>query len=230
MTSDDISARYERDGFIVIPDLVDGEECDKLKIEAQKLLKEKSRPDASVYVHASIASPLYRQFHQDARLVELLKKLMPHGVMFLSDKIVVKTANKTFATPWHTDRFYWPNTRPKLSVWIPFDDANADNGTLTVIRGSHKKDWTMTNKALPNGEFVYQVADSDINNDDVVVCTVKRGAAILFSDRLVHGSTANIARTDRYTVISTYHAPADDEPFDLDFAARQILIPGVKYS
>jgi hypothetical protein len=224
MSLNDISDRYEGDGFVIIPDLITEEECDQLKIEAQKILREKAPSDASVYVHASVASPLYRQFHQDPRLVDLLKKIIPDGVMFLSDKIVVKTAEKTFATPWHIDRFYWPSTRSKLSVWIPFDDANSDNGTLTVVRGSHKKNWTMIKKALPNGEFLYQVPGNEINDDDVVICTVKRGSAIFFSDRLVHGSTSNIARADRYTVISTYHAPADDEPFDLGFPARQVLV------
>ena len=220
----DISNRYEQDGFIIIPDLITDKECNQFKIEAQKVLKEKTHPDASVYVHASVASPLYRQFHKDSRLLNILQKIMPNGVMFLSDKIVVKTAEKTFATPWHIDCFYWPNTRPKLSVWIPFDDANADNGTLTVVRASHKKDWTMINKTLSNGEFIYQVPDCEINSNDVVTCIVKRGTAIIFSDRLVHGSTENIAGIDRYTIINTYHAPADDELFDLDFPARQILI------
>ena len=147
MSLDAISECYERDGFVIIPDLIDGDECDKFKIEAKKILKENASPELSVYVHASVASPIYRQFHKDSRLLNILKKIMPDGIMFLSDKIVVKTANKTFATPWHIDSFYWPNTRPKLSVWIPLDDATADNGTLTVVRGSHKKDWTMIKKA-----------------------------------------------------------------------------------
>ncbi|CAF1214888.1 unnamed protein product [Rotaria magnacalcarata] len=225
MASDNIAYCYEHDGFIIIPDLIDGEECEKLKIEAQKLLKEKAHPEASVYVHASVTSPICEKYHKDPRLVNILKKIMPDGIMFLSDKIVVKTSEKTFATPWHIDCFYWPNTRPKLSVWIALDDANADNGTLTVVRGSHKKDWKMINKALPNGEFIYRISDEDINNDDVVVCTVKRGTAIFFPDTLVHGSTSNIAQKDRYTLISTYHAPANDEKFDFDFPAREVLVP-----
>ena len=69
------------------------------------------------------------------------------------------------------------------------------------------------------------MADNDICDDDVVVCAVKRGTAIFLSDRLVHGSMSNTAQKDRYTVISTYHAPADDENFDLAFPARQVLIP-----
>ena len=225
MPLDDVGERYEQDGFIIIPELIPGDECDRLKREAEAVFQQKAKPDASVYVHVSVASELYRQFHKDPRIVSVLEKLMPQGVMFLSDKIVVKTADKTFATPWHIDRFYWPGTRPKLSIWMPLDDVNANNGTLTVVRHSHKKEWKMVTKGLPNGEFLYEVDNDEINGDDVVICTVKRGSAIVFSDLLVHGSTSNVARTDRYTIISTYHAPTDDEPFDLGFPAREIIAP-----
>lgn len=214
---------YERDGFLIVRNLISSEECDQLKAKAKKILNDKAQPEISVHVHASVANPLYHQFHKHPGIMDILRKIMPDGVMFLSDKIVVKTADKTFATPWHIDCFYWPETRAKLSVWIPFDDATADNGTLTVVRGSHKKEWTMIDKPLPNGEFVFQVPDDDVHEDDVVVCNVQRGAGIFFSDRLVHGSTANHAGIDRYTVISTYHAPAGDEPFDLAFNAREVL-------
>ena len=215
---------YENDGFVVVSNLFDSDECENLKIEGQRILAEKALPEASVYVHASVSSELYSQYHRDPRLINLISKLMPTGVMFLSDKIVVKTSEKTFATPWHIDRFYWPETRPKLSVWIPLDDANEDNGTLTVVRGSHKKNWTKQTKALPNGEFLYQVADQDVNKDDVVICNVLRGSAIVFSDLLLHGSTENRACIDRFALISTYHAPVDDEEFDLSFPAREKLV------
>lgn len=221
----DLAAQFERDGFVVVPDLISAEECDKLKAEAKKVLQEKAKPGASVYVHVAVVSPLYREFAGDARVVDVLKQVMPNGVMFMSDKIVYKSADKTFPTPWHIDCFYWRNTRPKLSVWIPLDDATAENGTLTVVPGSHKKDWKMVKKGLPNGEFGDEVGNGDWKDGDVVTCAIKRGTAIVFSDRLVHGSTPNTAGKDRYAIINTYHAPAADEPFDLDFPARSVLVP-----
>ena len=225
MPLDDVCKQYEHDGFIIIPELISGDECDRLKREAVTIFQQEAKPDASVYVHVSVVSELYRQLHKDPRIVSILEKIMPQGVMFLSDKIVVKTADKTFATPWHIDYFYWPETRPKVSIWMPLDDVNANNGTLTVVRHSQTKEWNRVTKGLPNGEFLYEVNDEEINGNDVVICTVKRGSAIVFSDRLVHGSTSNVARTDRYTIISTYHAPAEDEPFDLGFPAREIIAP-----
>ena len=154
-----LAERYDRDGFVIVPDLFSVAECDRLKAEARHVLDTQAKPGASVYVHVAVVSPAFRALAEDPRVVDVLAEVMPHGVMFLSDKIVYKSASKTFATPWHIDFFYWRNTRPKLSVWIPLDDATADNGTLTVIPGSHKRDWNMVKIGLPSGDFQYEIND-----------------------------------------------------------------------
>ncbi|MBW7895782.1 MAG: phytanoyl-CoA dioxygenase family protein [Opitutaceae bacterium] len=220
-----LASRYDRDGFVIVPDLLNGKECDRLKTEARRVLDEHAKPGASVHVHVAVVSPLFRTLAEEPRIVTVLKAVMPHGVMFLSDKIVYKSPEKTFPTPWHIDSFYWRNTRPKLSVWIPLDDATAQNGTLTVVPGSHRRDWRIVKMGTPSGEFQYEITDADWRDGDVVTCNIKRGTAIVFSDRLVHGSTANTAGKDRYAIISTYHAPAADEAFDLDFPARKVIVP-----
>lgn len=223
--SESLSARFDRDGFVVVPDLLSAEECDKLKAEARSVLQNHAKPGASVYVHVAVVSPLFRTLAEDPRIVKVLRQVMPHGVMFLSDKIVYKAADKAFPTPWHIDNYYWRNTRPKLSVWIPLDDATAENGTLTVVPGSHKRDWRMVKMGLPSGEFENAIDNGDWKDGDVVTCAIKRGTAIVFSDRLVHGSTPNTAAKDRFAIISTYHAPAADEAFDLEFPARKVIVP-----
>ena len=105
------------------------------------------------------------------------------------------------------------------------DDALPDNGTLTVVPGSHKRAWNMVKIGLPSGDFQYEINDANWKDGDVVVCSIKRGSAIIFSDRLVHGSTPNSAGKDRYAIIGTYHAPGPAEPFDLDLPARKVLVP-----
>jgi ectoine hydroxylase-related dioxygenase (phytanoyl-CoA dioxygenase family) len=220
-----LAARYDRDGFVIVPELLSVEECENLKREARSVLDEHGT-GASVYVHVSVVNETYRALAGDPRIVKLLRPLMPHGIMFLSDKIVYKAPDKTFATPPHVDCFYWRNTRPKLSVWIPLDDATAENGTLTVVPGSHKRDWRMVDSKGKTGEFHYRIEDGNWKDGDVVTCGIKRGTAIVFSDRLVHGSTRNTAGTDRYAIINTYHSPGPDEAFDLDFPARKVLVPG----
>ena len=224
-TTLDQAACFERDGFFIMPDLITAPECDQLKGEARKVLDEHAKPGASVHLHMAHVSKLFRALAEDQRMVNLLRPLMPDGIMFLSDKIVYKAPDKTFPTPWHVDFYYWRDTRPKLSVWIPLDDATAKNGTLTVVPGSHKRDWRMVKMGLPGGDFQYEISDSNWQEGDVVTCAIKRGTAIVFSDRLVHGSTPNTAAKDRYAIIGTYQAPGEDEEFDLNFPARKVIWP-----
>ncbi len=219
------AGQYDRDGFLIIHDLLSPEECEKLKIEARRVLDEHCPDKRSVYVHVAVVSELYRALAEDKRVVKMLKPVMPHGIMFMSDKIVYKSAEKASPTPPHVDFYYWPNTRPKLSVWIPLDDTTAENGTLTVVPGSHKRDWKMVRHAPDKGEFHNSIDDGDWKDGDMVTCEIKRGSAIIFSDRLVHASTENTAGKDRYVIINTYHAPAADEAFDLDFPARKVILP-----
>ena len=226
--SNQIIEAYQRDGFWIAHDLLSAKECQELKTEALRVLRENAKPNVTVYVGVAAASPLYYRLASDPRVVEVLAKIMPDGVMFMSDKFVFKSGSQKFATPWHIDAFYWKNTRPKLSVWIALDDVSAGNGTLKVVRGSHKRSWEgkiETDPAKSNHEFGNVIAQNQWKAGDEVVCEVRKGGAVFFSDRLVHGSCANQAGLDRYTLISTYHAPAEDEEFDQHFPARHVIIP-----
>ena len=222
-----IRAAYERDGFYIRERLLTEAECADLKTEAMRVMREHAKPTHSVYVGAAVVSPVFYKWADDPRVVAILRAIMPEGVMFMSDKIVFKSAEKTFASPWHIDAFYWRGTRPKISIWIPLDDANADNGTLIVVPGSHQRDWENVEGDITktNSEFGQEIARPQWAKSHEVICNIPRGSAVFFSDRLAHASCPNTAGRDRYTIISTYHAPAPGEPFDLHFPARHVIQP-----
>ncbi|HEX8236084.1 MAG TPA: phytanoyl-CoA dioxygenase family protein [Abditibacteriaceae bacterium] len=215
---------YERDGFFIVPQLFDAEECKTWKREALRVLRESAGPKSTVYVGAAAASPIFYALAGDSRLVAVLRALMPHGVAFLSDKIVFKSGTKMFATPWHFDAAYWPHTRPKLSVWIALDEVREANGALKVLPGSHQRSWQSTggDAAATNDEFT-TVVTPDWQAGDEKVCPLPQGGVIIFADRLLHASCPNTDGGDRYSLISTYHAPGPEEPFDEHFPARHVV-------
>ncbi len=221
-----LAARYYADGFYILPDVFSPAECNVLKAEAARVMKKHAKPQATVYVGVSVVSPIYEKLAEKPRLVEVLKAIMPGGIMFLSDKFVVKTATQRFATPWHIDAAYWPSTRPKLSVWIPLDDSSERNGTLMIVRGSHRKTFVHEQTAgeKTNGEFNNIIASKHWPKEDEIICNVSRGTAIFFSDRLVHGSCASTSGDERCAIINTYHAPAADDEFDKHFPARRVIV------
>jgi ectoine hydroxylase-related dioxygenase (phytanoyl-CoA dioxygenase family) len=220
-----IRATWERDGYLVLPALLTAAECAELKAEALAAMREHAGPEATVFVGLSVVSRRFRELHADERLLAALAPIMPDGVMFLSDKAVFKSGRKRFATPWHIDQFYWSGTRPKLSAWLALDEARADNGCLAVVRGSHRRDWPVARGGGPetNGEFGNVIADTGWDPADAGPCPLAVGGAVVFSDRLVHGSTVNRSGEDRWSAILTYQAPGADEPFDLAFPAQRAL-------
>ncbi len=219
---------FEANGCLIVSDLLSGSECAALKVEGRRALDEDAEPGSTVFVGLAARSPVFHRLASHPRIVEVLAKLMPDGVMFLSDKLVFKSGVKRFGTPWHYDQAYWVDTRPKLSVWIALDAADEDNGALTVIPGSHRRTWRHEWSASEqtNGEFNNVITELPVEAPGTMVCRLPIGGAVFFTDRLVHGSCANRIGADRYAVISTYHAPAPDEPFDLPFTARHVVLPG----
>jgi ectoine hydroxylase-related dioxygenase (phytanoyl-CoA dioxygenase family) len=214
---------WNTEGYIIMPGLLSSDECRAFKAEALQILRDHAKPGATVYLGCSAVSQNFARLAEKPQILEMLKLLLPEGIEFMSDKLVYKKPGKDFATPWHIDEWYWKNTRPKISVWIPFDDANAECGTLTVVPGSHRRRWVRKHSEGINNEFVFAV-DHDIPERDITVCDIKAGTAIVFSDLLLHGSTPSQGQKERYAIISTYHAPGH-EPFDDQFFARRVLFP-----
>lgn len=225
MTKTELASQYARDGFCVVPHLLSEEERRSLKAEAQRVLREHGNGKATVFVGAATVSPLFYNLASHPKIVEVLGEIMPEGIAFLSDKIVFKSQAQRFATPWHKDAFYWRGTRPKLSVWMALDEVTAANGALKVLPGSHLRDWDalQSEGAQTNHEFINVVKETAWNPYEESICELPAGGAIFFSDGLLHASTPNESGADRFSLISTYHAPAADEEFDLQFMARHVI-------
>ncbi len=218
---------WDADGFFILPRVLSDKECETLKAEALRILAQCGRPGATVHLGCAAASPSFAALAEHPVILEALRAVLPDGIEFLSDKIVCKKPGKSFATPWHIDAWYWRNTRPKVSVWIPFEDTGAENGALTVVPGSHRVAWSPKHTKGINGEFVFETGETDIPAAArVVTCELRRGDAVIFSDRLLHGSTPSEGSRERFAIISTYHAPGEED-FDRQFPARKVLVPVV---
>lgn len=215
---------WNRDGFFIIPNVLSEKECAMFKEECLDILQTHAKPGATVYIGCAAVSEGFARLAAHPAILDALTPLLPGGVEFMSDKIVYKKPGKAFPTPLHIDAWYWKNTRPKISVWIPFGDTNAENGTLTVVPGSHTRDWSVRKTAGINGEFMNELEGNLLPAaESVLACELQQGSAVVFSDRVLHGSTACQSNNERYAIISTYHAPGN-EPFDAQFPARKVLV------
>ncbi len=89
-----------------------------------------------------------------------------------------------------------PALEPHYGIWIPLQDVSSENGTLSVIPGSHKwfsgvasasVPWAFENRAKKLGQLAETL-------------DLGAGQMVIFDNRLLHGSVANISDTFRVCI------------------------------
>ncbi len=150
---------YERDGFIVVPGLFAAAEITQAGAEADALLERckplmsvrnlRCRWQANVTTGAACEfetfdpvidlSPVCHDLAHDPRLLGVLADLYGEPACLFKDKLIYKPPGlKGYGL--HQDWIAWPGfPRSFLTVLIPFDAADADNGATEVFPGYHTR-------------------------------------------------------------------------------------------
>ncbi|MFD0960929.1 phytanoyl-CoA dioxygenase family protein [Paenibacillus chungangensis] len=215
--------QFDRDGYVVLKQLFSEQEVNALKKEAVQVLKKKEVGKEGVYVGMAAASPIFAAAADKEELAEVLQEIIGEEVVFLSDKIVFKDAGTDFGSPWHQDYPYWKGSH-KYSVWIALDDADADNGCLRVVPGSHLYgDINHQGDASDGLGFGNRLREQDIDPDQIVDLKASKGDAIVFHDLLFHASYPNKSGKERWALISTYKDGTQADPH-YDWATAAFVV------
>jgi len=231
---------FHRDGFVVARNVFSAAEAAALKNEARRVVAPEpgDRPAADakaredfrrhgVFLGLAANSPLFRDAARHPEIVAALRRILGPHVVFLNDKLVRKSADTDFGSPWHQDYPYWKGSH-KLSVWIALDAATAGNGCLKVIPGSHRVGVLDHGGDANDGHGFNNRLTSDlVNEEEAVPVEVEAGSAIIFGDLLFHASYPNTSGKDRWALISTYKNGSEpDPPYDWASAAFAVCTPG----
>jgi ectoine hydroxylase-related dioxygenase (phytanoyl-CoA dioxygenase family) len=149
--------QYERDGYVVVPGLIEPGDAAALAAEVHDILGGAVRHDVD-------PSQVQRQFgrggqlrltkisqltrtttsfaelaHHDA-VVDVVEELVGPGARLFRDVVVGKPARTGGRFSYHQDSAYW-DVEPMalVSAWVALTDAPADSGCLSVVPGSHRR-------------------------------------------------------------------------------------------
>ena len=211
-------AAYQRDGYVVLPDMFAADEVAILRQAA-----ERDMPGADVLTKADqdgnkvslkmwngAGDDIYGMFSRNERAVRALAKVIGGAVYLYSAKMILKNAKDGGAWEWHQDYGYWYNNgclMPDMASCSIAVDANTDeNGCLQVLRGSHRLG--RLDHVRENEQFV---ADSErvrvaLTRFQTVAVPLEPGDAILFHCNLLHRSNANNSDRRRWNFICSYNA------------------------
>jgi hypothetical protein len=97
----------------------------------------------------------------------------------------------------HQDNFYLrvsPGTC--YAMWLAIDDADAENGTMMVVPGTHQMEIVCPEKADPKISFSDAHVEPPAGKEPVLV-PLKAGDVLFFNGSVIHGSKPNISQ-DRF--------------------------------
>lgn len=226
--------QYERDGFLILPNVFTREEVQYFKRELEHLRKDEcfqgskeviSEPESgdirSIFRIHNISS-IFERLASDARLTEIARGLLGDDIYIHQSRLNYKPGFRGKDFYWHSDFETWhvedgmPAMRA-LSMSITLTENTPHNGPLMLMPQSHKT-YAVCTGTTPENHFKaslkkqeYGVPDDELltqlaERGGVVSALAKPGSVVIFDCNTMHGSNSNITPAPRSNVFIVYNA------------------------
>jgi len=187
---------------------------------------EKEWPGAAALVHQrEMLRPALAKIWSSDTLLDMVQHFIGPDICGTPFSVIrSKTPNTALMTvPWHQDSGYCMEGAEETlqpCAWIPFIDATAENGTLQVVRGSHKFRKVFPHrleKEVGHSQSWYlYIADEDMPQGEVVTCEMTMGSVLWHRNMMVHRSTENYSDKVRWSCDLRYQRPGEPTGFPED--------------
>jgi len=203
--------QFQRDGFLILPELFPPAEVQLLKDDLPRLHAEDTPAnfrEKNGMVRTAMAlhlrSAVYARATRHPRLVEPAMQILHDEKLYVQQvKVNGKEAFGGDIWQWHYDfaTHHGEDGVPKplaLNLHIFLDEVSEFNGPLWFIRGSHRKGPVPASLDIVTTSYPLWVVDNAtvtglIREGGIVSAKGPPGTALIFGDSLVHGSPANMS-------------------------------------
>src|SRR5271169_7007457 len=224
MLSETTLAAYRRDGFVVLPEILNSAEVEALRRVTDEFVQAARSVAANDEIYDledshSAAEPRVRRIKtphlhhaeyalaaRHPKIVAVLKDLWGK-VRFDTGKLNMKSAGYGAPIEWHQDWAFYPHTNEDLAaVGIMIDDVDMENGPMMVVPGSHKG--PIHDHHGQDGRFCGAIdpENCDIDLSRAVPCLGEAGSITIHHVRAIHGSATNFSGRSRRFLLYQYRA------------------------
>ncbi|MFO0427965.1 MAG: phytanoyl-CoA dioxygenase family protein [Planctomyces sp.] len=217
---------FQKDGYIVVPDLLSEEENGLLRavaaLDHAQAASRTSRADGeggAVELVVSNELPqdsICSMIVQSRPLVEAMETLLQDEVYHYHNKMILKEPLIGGAWTWHQDYGYWYNNGclfPHMaSCMFAVDHATRENGCLQVIQGSHHMGRVdHIRRGDQTGADLERVEEA-LRKLPLVYVEMPPGSAVIFHGNTLHRSDQNRSTKPRWAFICCYNTKTNS-PF-----------------
>ena len=226
VTEQDVQA-YQRDGVIMVPDVLDASTLAQVRSVIAELVagSAKTLDHTDIYdlepghtaqsprvrriktphkVHA-----LFDAIVRGPAVLDILKRLIGPGLRLHGSKLNMKSAQYGSPVEWHQDWAFYPHSNDDvLAIGVLLDDCDLANGPMLVTPGTHTGQ--VWNHHGDDGFFAGLIDPDTIKSEieRAIPCTGRAGSMSFHHVRALHGSAMNTS--DRSRNLLLYEVAASD--------------------
>jgi phytanoyl-CoA hydroxylase len=215
---------YDRDGYVVVEDLLSASEVDALRERIRDYTHGgRSWDEIKVQIEPRVqrgeltvahvgdgirkidglvqSDDLFNKLGMHENIVGIVEQIVGPDIKMFRNSLLLKPPEVGSVKGMHQDSPYWPIEPMSLvSCWFTLDDATVENGTMAVIPGAHKQG------ALPHVSVTddYVVEESYYDMADTVVTPIRAGGGLFFHSLLPHYTGPNLSNKWRRAIALSY--------------------------
>jgi len=207
------AAAFDRDGYVVLPDVFDAAtltevtaEIDGFEAEVEAGLRQRDGERFAIAEAGAITfathlvgrSERLRAFSAHPFFVGVCADLIGPDVNLYWDQGVYKKPEKPRRFPWHQDNGYaFIEPQQYLTCWIALTDATEANGCPMVVPGLHRRG-TLAHRFTDDGFVCLD------DPEGVVTVPARAGSIVVFSSLTPHCTGPNLTDEVRKSYILQY--------------------------
>ena len=211
---------FHRDGFTAYGRVIDDQQLSELRCEYDRLFLEASAQapgrklrnlaaDGSADITSRSKdgqrmlqitqccerSLIFYKFLYHPPILAMFRALIGPNFQLYHDQALFKPAGDGGPVPWHQDNGYWRCQPATLvSCWIALDDADAGNGAMQLIPGSHLGH---RNHSMAAGTNALFDAAEHLDTSQAVLVPLTAGSCLFHHCRTLHYTAPNQSHRDR---------------------------------
>jgi ectoine hydroxylase-related dioxygenase (phytanoyl-CoA dioxygenase family) len=193
-----IQARFEKDGYVILP-FYNAEEIEKLT----KLYHQLHPSNEKGFFPSTFSQDKNYRLTADEKIRKTCDRSASkylENYKMVCGAFIVKTPSPESGMCVHQDMSLLDESRfTGINIWATLTDLNIQNGTLFVLKGSHRLFPTYRGSTIP--EFFEEVGDEILDYMEPVI--IKAGQAVFFDQSIIHYSPPNYSDNIRI-VTNTY--------------------------
>ena len=234
--TDDQFEFFHREGYLAVDAITTQEEVERLRVIYARLFANRvGREEGNQFDLAGtdeegkeatlpqiLAPSRYEPEMKDslymANAFAIARQLLGEGTQSMGDHAILKPPGIGAPTPWHQDEAYWdPGMQyTSLSVWMPLQEANLENGCMQFIPGSHR--WEVKpHHSINHDPKIHGLEVDELDDSNAVACPLPPGGATFHLSRTFHYTSPNRSDQPRRAYILVFGLPPQPLAESRDF-------------